>query len=574
MTAGEMAISLVLQYTKPATDWQSEALPIGNGRLGAMCFGGAPRERLQLNESSLWTGDEKDAGYYQNLGDLFVELAHGPESDYQRSLDLRTAIHSVSYTADGIGHRREYIASYPQQVLIFRFTADRPGAYNSTVHFVDGHDSPCVADRNGLTASGSLPNGLCFHMQLLVHQTGGTVVGENGVLRINGADNLMIVVAVRTDYSDQRARRWRGAAPGPRVQADLAAAVVLQWEQLRSAHVTDHQALFTRCELELANEPEELSTDQRLAQYNQGKPDPALEALLFHYGRYLLIASSRDALPANLQGLWNESNKPPWRCDYHSNINVQMNYWPAEVCNLSECAVPFIDYVQSLRGVRTEATRNYYLNEVDAAKAPRKSVRGWTVQTENNIFGAGDFKWNPPGSAWYCLHFWEHYDFTRDLEFLRDVAYPVLKEVCEFWEDHLIALPDGRLVTPDGWSPEHGPEEAGVIYDQEIIWNLFENFLRASSALDTDADYRATVVNLRDKLLKPTIGKWGQLMEWMEDRDDAADKHRHVSHLFALHPGDQISVTRTPALAEAARISLTARGDESTGWAMAWRINF
>jgi alpha-L-fucosidase 2 len=286
--------------------------------------------------------------------------------------------------------------------------------------------------------------------------------------------------------------------------------------------------------------------------------------MFFQFGRYLLISSSRPgSLPANLQGLWNNSNNPPWRSDYHSNINIQMNYWPAEVTNLSECAIPFFDYVNSLREVRREATKAHY-----------PGVRGWTVQTENNIFGAGSFKWNPPGSAWYAQHYWEHYAFTRDKEFLRKTAYPVLKEIAEFWQDHLIARPDGALVTPDGWSPEHGPEEPGVTYDQELIYDLFTNYLEASAVLDIDSDFRAAVTRLRDQLLKPRVGTWGQLMEWPEDRDDIRDEHRHTSHLFALHPGRQISPVTTPDLAAAARLSLLSRGDLSTGWAMAWRINF
>ena len=298
--------------------------------------------------------------------------------------------------------------------------------------------------------------------------------------------------------------------------------------------------------------------------YRDGAADPDLEALFFQFGRYLLLSSSRPgSLPANLQGLWNNSNNPPWRSDYHSNINIQMNYWPAETTNLSECAIPFFDYVNSLRGVRTEATRQHYPN-----------VRGWTVQTENNIFGAGSFKWNPPGSAWYAQHFWEHYAFTRDKEFLAKTAYPILKEVTQFWEDHLVARPDGALVTPDGWSPEHGPEEPGVTYDQELVWDLFTNYLDAAAALDVDADYRVKVTQLREKLLKPKIGAWGQLQEWPEDRDDIRDEHRHVSHLFALHPGRQISPALTPALAAAAKSLRAARGDQSTGWAMAWRISF
>ena len=348
------------------------------------------------------------------------------------------------------------------------------------------------------------------------------------------------------------------------IDRQLRAAAAKSYSDLRAAHVADYQRLFRRVSLQLGSGAADLPTDERLVRYRDGAADNELEALFFQFGRYLLISSSRPgSLPANLQGLWNNSNNPPWRSDYHSNINIQMNYWLAEPTNLSECATPFFDYVDSLRGVRTEATRQHYPN-----------VRGWTVQTENNIFGAGSFKWNPPGSAWYAQHYWEHFAFTRDREFLRKTAYPVLKEVTQFWEDHLVARADGALVTPDGWSPEHGPEEPGVTYDQEIVWDLFTNYMEAAAALGVDAEYRQKVAQLRDKLLKPKIGAWGQLQEWPEDRDDIRDEHRHVSHLFALHPGRQISPVETPELANAAKVSLTARGDQSTGWAMAWRINF
>jgi len=543
-----------LWYQQPAEDWQTQALPIGNGRLGAMVFGGAQHEHLQLNEISLWTGDEKDTGAYQNLADLYIDFEHGTASGYRRELDLATATHSIEYRADGIAYRRQYYVSAPAQVMILRFTADK-GAYSGVLRLVDAHGG-----------AGKLPNGLEYDTRLKVLHSGGELREENGTYRFSKCDSLTVLVAAGTNYEPDRAKGWRGASPQTRLAAQLEAAAGKVWE-LHDAHVQNYAALYNRVRLELGRSRESarrLPTDERLVEYAKGAPDPELEAMFFQFGRYLLISSSRPgSLPANLQGLWNNSNNPPWRSDYHSNINIQMNYWPAEVANLSECALPFFDYVNSLRGVRTEQTRAHYPN-----------VRGWTVQTENNIFGAGSFKWNPPGSAWYAQHFREHYAFTQDKTFLRNVAYPVLKEVTEFWEDHLVALPDGRLVTPDGWSPEHGPEEKGVTYDQEIVWDLFSNYIEASQTLGLDVEYRAKVTTMREKLVKPEIGKWGQLKEWMEDRDDPKDDHRHTSHLFALHPGRQISPVATPELAKAAEVSLTARGDKSTGWAMAWRINF
>ena len=569
---------MALWYTQPAEDWQTQALPIGNGRLGAMTFGGAQHEHVQLNEISLWTGDEKDTGRYQNLGDLYLDLTHGSETGYRRQLDLNTALHAIEYAANGVTYHRQYFASFPQQVLVFHYTANKSGAYSGTLKFSDAHNAPSTISNLNLTSTGKLENGLLYETQVQVLHRGGRVTAEGGVFRIEKADSITVLVCAGTNYQPDRAKHWRGDPPHSRVAGQLQLAAAKPIQALRSAHMADFQNLFHRVSLDIGSSSEALRTlpvDQRLLQYAKGAADPELEAMFFQLGRYLLISSSRPGnLPANLQGLWNNSNNPPWRSDYHSNINIEMNYWPAETTNLAECHLPFFDYVNSLRGVRTEATRNYYLNQVDAAKVERKSVRGWTVQTENNIFGAGSFKWNPPGSAWYAQHFWEHYAFTGDRNYLRTTAYPVLKEVTQFWEDHLVALPDGTLVTPDGWSPEHGPEEKGVTYDQEIVWDLFTNYIEASTVLGVDADYRAKVLQMREKLLKPKIGKWGQLQEWLEDRDDPKDEHRHVSHLFALHPGRQISPVKTPELAQAAKISLTARGDQSTGWAMAWRINF
>jgi alpha-L-fucosidase 2 len=240
-----------------------------------------------------------------------------------------------------------------------------------------------------------------------------------------------------------------------------------------------------------------------------------------------------------------------------------MNYWPGEAVNLAELQRPFLDYIVSQVPVYRERTKEEYRNE-----------RGWTVRTENGVFGGGSFEWNPPGSAWYGQHFWEHFAFGRDMTYLRETIYPLLKEVCQFWEDRLIKRPDGTLVTPVGWSPEHGPKEEAISYDIQIVYDLFTNYLDAADALGIDADYRAKVADMRSRLLKPKIGKWGQLQEWETDRDDPKDDHRHVSHLFALHPGRQITATGTPDLFEAAKVSLKARGDGGTGWSRAWKINF
>src|ERR1039457_66598 len=368
---------LALHYNHPAEDWQSQALPIGNGRLGAMIFGDPLHEHLQLNEISLWTGDEKDTGSYQNLGDLWLDLKHGAVQSYQRRLDIDSAVHTIQYRADGIKYAREYFASAPQQVLVFRFTADKPGAYQGTLKLSDAHAAGTQAAGNLLTAGGQLANGLRYETAVQVVNSGGRVTASaDGALHIEHADALTILVAAGTDYSPDRARGGRGEGPHERIVAQLRAAAAMPFTALRAAHLADYQRLFRRVSLSFGPGGGDLPTDERLLRYRDGTADNELEALFFQYGRYLLISSSRPgSLPANLQGLWNNSNDPPWRSDYHSNINIQMNYWLAEPTNLAECAIPFFDYVNSLRGVRADSTRQHYPN-----------VRGWTVQTENNIF--------------------------------------------------------------------------------------------------------------------------------------------------------------------------------------------
>ena len=560
---------LTLRYDEPATDWMTQALPIGNGSLGAMLFGGVDHVVVQFNEESLWTGDEKDTGAYQNFGELALDLAaDGDVSEYCRELDLGTAIHRVRYRRGDVVYEREAFCSHSDGVMVLRFTAGKPDCYSGTLQLTDAHGASVQAESNSLITSGRLDNGLQYEAQVRVICAGADVETHDGKLTFAGADSLTILLAAGTDYVNRSEANWRGERPRERLTQDIDAAAGQSYKTLRQRHILDYRMLFERVRLDLGTSSaaaRALPTDQWIIAYHRDKAgDPDLEELFFQYGRYLLISSSRPGgLPANLQGLWNNSNNPPWRCDYHSNINIQMNYWPAEPTNLAECHKPLIDYVNSLRDVRKQATQEHY-----------KCERGWTVQTENNIYGGSSWRWNPPGSAWYAQHLWEHYAFGRDKQYLRDVAYPILKEVCHFWEDRLVELPDGHLVTPDGWSPEHGPEEQGVTYDQMLIWDLFTNTIEAADELGTDRAFRDRLAGLRDKLLPPKIGKWGQLQEWMTDRDDPKDRHRHVSHLFGLHPGRQIAPRTTPELARAAAISLNARGDGGTGWSRAWKINF
>ncbi len=559
---------------KPATDWMTEAYPIGNGRIGAMIFAGVNQEHIQFNENSLWTGDEQETGAYQAFGDLFVRFDSDVNKSftaYSRKLNLDKGLHETAYQQDGQQINRRYFASQPDQVMVFDYTNSRKGKLNAVIALQDAHGQTVQVEDGHLRFQGTLDNGMRYAAQVQVQVVGGSLsetkdeMGQ-AVLTVKSADRIVLLLSAATDYANTRATKWKSAEnPVHANERYLNQARKYGVDKLLARHVADYTALFNRVDLDLDHSQlDGKQTTKMLLEAYKKQPIPALEALLYQYGRYLLISSSRKGgLPANLQGLWNNSNNPPWRSDYHSNINVQMNYWPAEVANLSESAWPYLDYINSMREVKKVNTQKEF-----------PGVRGWTVKTENNIFGGESFLWNTPGSAWYAQALWEHYAFNKDGKYLREFAYPILKEVSEFWDDRLVRRPDGTVVAPQGWSPEHGPTEDAVSYDHQIIYDLFNNYIQASTVLNIDADYRKHITALRDALLKPKIGQWGQLQEWETDRDDPQDKHRHVSHLFGLYPGNQFSVLKTPELAKAARVTLTARGDESTGWSMAWKVAF
>lgn len=571
---GKAEQNLKLWDSKPAKEWMTEAYPMGNGRIGGMTFGGINQDRIQFNEISLWTGDEHETGAYQAFGDVFIDFKNASTAvpaDYKRELDLSKAVQQVSYTDQGATFKREYFTSFPDKVMVLNYTANKKAAYSATIQLKDAHGAKVKGNGVALSFAGKLDNGMAYSATLLVKAQGGSVTVEpngNGGFQLNldKADAFTILLSAATDYSNKRDQHWKGTAPETKVKEALSAASAKTYPVLLNNHLKDYQNLFGRVSLTLGNTPATvlaLPTRQRIINYKK-ETDPQLEALIFQYGRYLLINSSRKGgLPANLQGLWNDSNNPPWRSDYHSNINIQMNYWLAEPTNLSESHFPFLDYINSMREVKKEHTKKQY-----------PGVRGWTVRTENNIFGGESFSWNTPGSAWFVQNIWEHYAFTKDKTYLKNFGYPILKEIVEFWDDHLKRRDDGTLVAPLGWSPEHGPTEDGVSHDQQIVYDLFTNYVEAADVLGIDKAYRDRVLDMREHLLKPKIGKWGQLQEWETDRDDPNDHHRHASHLFGLHPGRQFSTTETPELAAAAKVSLTARGDASTGWSMAWKMNF
>ncbi len=551
-------------------------------------MGGTADERIVLNEDSLWSGNEDPSGKYDDtdfgnylvLGDIRISLPGHDQntSHYRRDLDIGQALAHVSYDSHGVHYQREYFCSHAAQVLVVRLTADKPGSYGGTIELDDFHKSPTQAEGNGLDFSSALPNGLKYEARLAVLHEGGDLQASDGKISFQNCNSLTLIFAAGTDYAMDCAKGYRGDDPHDRLTGAIKAASAQSYDELKRAHVQDFQSLFNRVSLDLGTS----SDAQKALPFGERKPqaaqavDPELEALFFQYGRYLLISSSRPGgLPANLQGLWNDSDKATWHSDYHTNINIQMNYWPAESTNLSECVLPLFDLVQSQLPPWRKATA---LSKDFELAGGAMTARGFAVRTSHNIFGGMGWKWDKTANAWYCQIFWEHYAFTQDKDFLRQIAYPIMKETCEFWEDHLKTLPNGSLVVPNGWSPEHGPMQDGVNYNQEIIWDLFNNYVDACNALGVDAEYRDKVADMRDKLAAPGIGSWGQLLEWhteLHDKelDTPNDHHRHTSHLFGVFPGRQITATATPDLAKAAKVSLDARGDtgDVREWSFAWR---
>ncbi|MFH9009707.1 glycosyl hydrolase family 95 catalytic domain-containing protein [Streptomyces afghaniensis] len=502
--------------------------------------------------------------------------------DYQRTLDFMKGVHVTRFGAPGRRVLREAFASRSADVMVFRYRSDSARGLSGTISLTSAQDKAPTkvdADARSIAFSGVMGNGLKHACTVRAVHTDGDFRADGSVLRFSDCTTLTLLLDARTDYKLEAAAGWRGADPQPVVATTLDKAAARSYDELRDTHTAETRALMNRVSVAWGTSDDAvvaLPTNARLARYAAGGQDPALEQSMFHYGRYLLISSSRpNGLPANLQGLWNDSNQPAWASDYHTNINVQMNYWGAETTNLPECHEALVKFIEQVAVPSRVATRNAF----------GKDTRGWTARTSQSIFGGNAWEWNTVASAWYAQHLYEHWAFTQDLDYLRTVAYPMIKEICEFWEDHLKEREDGLLVAPNGWSPEHGPREDGVMYDQQIIWDLFQNYLDCESALDVDPAYRAKVTDMQARLAPNKIGRWGQLQEWQEDIDSPTDIHRHTSHLFAVYPGRQIT-PRTPDFAAAALVSLKARcgekegvpftaatvsGDSRRSWTWPWR---
>ena len=607
----------VLWYAMPAASW-NEALPVGNGRLAGMVFGNTGRERIQLNEDTLWAGapHQRDilgahrhlpeirrllfAGRYveaqamvnrefiegrvvrayQTLGDLWIDLGTESQAGYRRELDLETGIARTEWTRDGVAFTREVFASAPHGVLVVRIEADTPGAITGTVELTRPVDATTTAAGTELVLEGRASHGgqqlgVRFQARLRAVAEGGSVVAEGASLRLSGADAVTLILAAATDY--------RGTAPGPDAVRQVEAAEATGYTALREAHVADHRAIFNRVWLELGgSEWRREPTDTRLRFVRSGGEDTDLEAMYFQFGRYLLMASSRPGtMPANLQGVWNEAVKPPWNSDYHININIQMIYWPADVANLSEMQEPLWDMLDRLRERGRATARDHYGVERGFVAHHTTDAWWWTSPVGSARYGM----W-PSGGAWLSRHMWEAYLFNRDAAFLRERAYPVLKEAAEFFLDWLVPEPGTDLLLS---GPSISPENAfringrrthvtmGPAMDQQIVRDLFENVLAAAAELGIDDAFTQETAAKLAKLAGPQVGTDGRLMEWRQEELVEADPgHRHISHAFGLYPGSQFTVRGTPDLAAAVRKSIehrVANGGGGTGWSLGWLLN-
>ncbi len=609
---------LSLWYRQPATKWE-EALPVGNGRIGAMVFGHVSNERIQLNEDTLWGGGPYDpvnpqakaalpqvrrlifdgkyseAGKlinskviatpksempYETAGDLMLTF---PDSvsveNYRRDLNLDTATTSVEYTDGGTQFMRQIFASPVDQVIVVRLTADKKGAVSFSARFntpqkvvVETESENTLVMRGTNAAASGIKGALQFQVRARVLADGGTVSTTSDSLAVTNADSVTILIAAATSY-----KNYQDVSGNPEaiVKSQINSAAKKNFDKLLAAHIEEHQRLFRRVSLDVgSSDSMKLPTDERIKNFGKGN-DPQFAALYFQFGRYLLISSSRPGgQPANLQGLWNQSMNPPWQSKYTININTEMNYWPAESCNLGECTEPLIAMVKDLSVTGARTAQEMY------------GARGWVAHHNTDLWratGPIDFAdagmW-PSGGAWLCDHLWDRYEFSGDEKYLKEV-YPVMRGAAQFFLDTFQEDPTNHwLVTNPSISPENGHPFgsavcAGPAMDEEILRDLFSNCIEASKILDTDPDFRKQLEQARARLAPLQIGKQGQLQEWLGDWDAQApdQQHRHISQLYALYPSAQITPRGTPTLAEAAKVSLNKRGDITTGWAIAWRIN-
>jgi alpha-L-fucosidase 2 len=604
---------LALWYPRPAREWV-EALPVGNGRLGAMIFGGTAAERIQFNESTVWSGGPHDYSHpgasevldslrallfagrqreadalasarvmslplvqerYQAFGDLrlvFPGVDTSAVTDYRRTLDLDRAVATTRFRAGGTTYTREIFASHPGGVLVVRLSADRPGQVSVSAVPTSAHAAAVrrAVDASTIAMTGGVARGaIRFEARLTVRAEGGRVSVGDTIATVTGANAVTLVLAGATNYVSYADV---SADPAARTAATLARVRATPYARLLAEHVADHQSLFRRVTIDLgvtAPSVRQLPTDERLARFASAR-DPEYAALLFQYGRYLLIASSRPGgQPANLQGIWNESNTPPWGSKYTVNINTEMNYWPAEPTGLGELTAPLVAMVHDVSETGRRTARVHY-------DAP-----GWVLHHNTDLWrGTAPIdgpQWGlwPTGGAWLTQHLWWRWEYGGSRPFLADTAYPLMREASRFFVHYLLPDPrTGLLVSGPSVSPENKGIVMGPTMDHQLIRDLFARTIAAGELLAVDASLRDTLTAIRARIAPNRIGRLGQLQEWLEDRDDPNDHHRHVSHLWGLHPGSEITRRGTPELFAAARRSLELRSDSGTGWSKAWKINF
>ncbi len=612
--------NLKLWYRQPAQKW-TEALPVGNGRLGAMVFGGTEHEQLQFNDDTLWTGEPHEYQHdgavkylpivrkllfegeqrqaeklamehmmsvplrqekYQPFGDLHLYLpGHDEPVDYRRELDIDAGIAKVSYRIGRTTFTREVFSSFPDQVIVVRLRCSKPGQLTFTAKLDSPHpDTKTLAvDKNTLALRGQLqgymnkrtkqkrPSVLKFEAHLRAKAKGGKVTVDSEKIDVAGANEVTLILAAATSF-----KNFRDVSGNPANACSRAieAAAEKSYNKLRKTHIADHRRLFRRVEFDLGTtEASRQPTDQRI-EYFAKQDDPQLVELYFQFGRYLLIASSRPgSQPANLQGIWNDKINPPWDSKWTTNINTEMNYWPAEVTNLPECHQPLFDMLEDVAQSGRKTAKVHY------------GCRGWVLHHNTDLWrgtapiNASNHGIWVTGGAWLCQDLWEHYLFGGDKKFLKERAYPIMKEAAMFFVDFLIEDPKtGWLISTPSNSPEIGGLVAGPTMDHQIIRDLFTNCIEASETLGVDTDFRRKLTGLRSQIAPNQVGQHGQLQEWLEDKDNPKNQHRHVSHLFGLHPGKEITRRGTPELFAAARKSLQFRGDGGTGWSMGWKVNF
>ena len=628
-------------------EWESQSLPIGNGNIGANILGSVEAERITFNEKTLWRGgpntskgakyywdvnknsahllkdirqafkdgdDEKAAkltrenfnsvvsydytgekpfrfGNFTTMGEFYIETGHSlvGMGDYKRALSIDSALAVVQYEKDNINFTRKYFVSYPANMMVVKYSADKRGCQNLIFSYAPNPVSEGkieAAGNTGLTYKATLDNNsMAYTIRIESECKGGTTTIKDGKIYISGADEVVFYITADTDYkvnfdpdfSDPQA--YVGVNPDETTAQWMKEAKEKGYDKLFKEHYADYSSLFGRVQLELnPNAPmtleypgvNDLPTPKRLARYREGRADYGLEKIYFQYGRYLLISSSRPGnMPANLQGMWHNNVDGPWHVDYHNNINIQMNYWPACATNLTECMLPLIDFIKTLIKPGAVTAKAYY------------DARGWTAGISGNIFGftaplsSQDMSWNfnPMAGPWLATHVWEYYDYTRDKKFLKETGYDIIKSSAMFAVDYLWRRDDGSYTAAPSTSPEHGPIDQGATFVHAVVREILLDAIEASKVLGVDSKLRREWSNVLANLVPYKIGRYGQLLEWSKDIDDPNDKHRHVNHLFGLHPGHTVSPVTTPDLAEASKVVLVHRGDGATGWSMGWKLN-